>query len=101
MIIAALLAPLRVAQACGSVLSVHRDVPLIKLTEVVDKFARERLRRANFFHRDLCRHIAHQCACTELNTPSSPGIPFALVIVSVPAATTFLLHTSAVHLEFL
>ena len=35
-----------------SVLSVHRDVSL-DLTEVVDKFARERDRRANFFARDL------------------------------------------------
>ena len=39
-----------------SVLSVHRDVPL-NLTEVVDKFARERLRRANFFHRDLVASV--------------------------------------------
>ena len=39
-----------------SVLSVHRDVPL-DLTEVVDKFARERLRRANFFHRDLVTSV--------------------------------------------
>ena len=39
-----------------SVLSVHRDVPL-DLTEVVDKFARERLRRANFFHPDLVTSV--------------------------------------------
>ena len=39
-----------------SVLSVHRDV-LLDLTEVVDKFARERLRRATFFHRDLVTSV--------------------------------------------
>ena len=39
-----------------SVLSVHRDVSL-DLTEVVDKFARERDRRANFFHRDLVKAV--------------------------------------------